>query len=277
MHTVTAVYLTTAFTVIGIAAYHLRHNRFVDEGRVMIAMGLGLATVFVPLQAVLGDLHGLNTLQYQPAKLAAIEGLWETRRGQSMVLFAIPDEAAETNRAAIEIPGLASLYLRHHIDGRVLGLLDYPRADRPPVLPVFYAFRVMLAMWGIMFLLTVWGWWLAFRGRLFVTQSYLRACSWAIPVGFVAVTAGWVTTEVGRQPWVVYGFLRTADAVTPNLTAGNVMTSLALYVIVYAVVFGAGLYFLFQLVRAGPAALPAAPEPGLTKRPARPLSAADAD
>ena len=277
MHTVTAVYLTTAFTVIGIAAYHLRHNRFVDEGRVMIAMGLGLATVFVPLQAVLGDLHGLNTLQYQPAKLAAIEGLWETRRGQSMVLFAIPDEAAETNRAAIEIPGLASLYLRHHIDGRVLGLLDYPRADRPPVLPVFYAFRVMLAMWGIMFLLTVWGWWLAFRRRLFVTQSYLRACSWAIPVGFVAVTAGWVTTEVGRQPWVVYGFLRTADAVTPNLTAGNVMTSLALYVIVYAVVFGAGLYFLFQLVRAGPAALPAAPEPGLTKRPARPLSAADAD
>jgi len=277
MHTVTAVYLTTAFTVIGIAAYHLRHNRFVEEGRVMIAMGLGLATVLVPLQAVLGDLHGLNTLHFQPLKLAAIEGLWETRHGQSMVLFAIPDEAAEKNRAAIEIPGLASLYLRHHIEGRVLGLLDYPKADRPPVVPVFYAFRVMLGMWGVMFLLTVWGWWLAFRRRLFVTQSYLRACSWSIPVGFVAVTAGWVTTEVGRQPWVVYGFLRTADAVTPSLTAGNVMTSLALYVIVYAVVFGAGLYFLFQLVRAGPAALPAAPEPGMTKRPARPLSAADAD
>ncbi len=277
MHTVTAVYLTTAFAVIGIAAFYLRRDRFVEESRTMLVMGLGLASILVPLQAVLGDLHGLNTLHYQPEKLAAIEGIWDTRSNQSMVLFAIPDESAETNRAAIEVPGLASLYLRHSLEGRVLGLRDFPKEDRPPVVVVFYAFRVMLAMWATMMLLTLWGWWLAFRGRLFVTDLYLRACNWAIPVGFIAVTAGWVTTEAGRQPWVVYGFLRTADAVTANLTARDVSISLALYALVYAVVFGAGVYFLFKLVDSGPAALSAAPEPGMTQRPARPLSAADAD
>jgi cytochrome d ubiquinol oxidase subunit I len=277
MHTVTAVYLTTAFAVIGIAAFYLRRDRFVEESRTMLVMGLGLASILVPLQAVLGDLHGLNTLHYQPEKLAAIEGIWDTRSNQSMVLFAIPDESAETNRAAIEVPGLASLYLRHSLEGRVLGLRDFPKEDRPPVVVVFYAFRVMLAMWATMMLLTLWGWWLAFRGRLFVTDLYLRACNWAIPVGFIAVTAGWVTTEAGRQPWVVYGFLRTADAVTANLTGRDVSISLALYALVYAVVFGAGVYFLFKLVDSGPAALSAAPEPGMTQRPARPLSAVDAD
>jgi cytochrome d ubiquinol oxidase subunit I len=142
---------------------------------------------------------------------------------------------------------------------------------------VFYAFRVMLAMWATMMLLTLWGWWLAFRGKLFFTDLYLRACSWAIPVGFIAVTAGWVTTEAGRQPWVVYGFLRTADAVTPNLTGRDVTISLALYALVYAFVFGAGVYFLYKLVHAGPADLGVAPEAGITKRPARPLSVVDAD
>jgi cytochrome bd ubiquinol oxidase subunit I len=243
----------------------------------MLTMGLGLASILVPLQAALGDLHGLNTLHYQPQKLAAIEGIWETGASQPMVLFAIPDETAELNRASIEIPGLASLYLTHHAGGRVLGLRDFPREDRPPVLVVFYAFRLMLAMWALMLLLTVWGWWLAFRRSLFSTQLYLRACNWAIPVGFVAVSAGWVTTEAGRQPWVVYGFLRTADAVTPNLTGGNVTVSLALYALVYVIVFGAGIYFLSKLVRAGPAEVHAEPQIGMTKRPARPLSAADAD
>jgi cytochrome d ubiquinol oxidase subunit I len=276
MHTVTAVYLTTAFTVIGIAAFYLRRGRFVAESKVMLAMGLGLATVLVPLQAVLGDLHGLNTLHYQPQKLAAIEGLWETRTSQAMVLFAVPDESAEANRLAIEIPGLASLYLSHSLEGRVLGLRDFPKEDRPPVVVVFYAFRIMLAMWATMLLITVWGWWLAYRRRVYDTDLYLRLCNYAIPVGYVAVTAGWVTTEAGRQPWVVYGFLRTADAVTPNLSTSDVTISLAMYVLVYAFIFGAGLYYLIKLVHAGPA-LMQAPESGLDKRPARPLSAADAD
>jgi cytochrome d ubiquinol oxidase subunit I len=127
-----------------------------------------------------------------------------------------------------------------------------------------------------MLLITVWGWWLVYRGRLYRTAAYLRSCSYAIPVGFIAVTAGWVTTEAGRQPWVVYGFLRTADAVTPNLTAADVSISLVMYALVYAFVFGAGLYYLFKLVSAGPA-LMQAPEPGIDKRPARPLSAVEAD
>ena len=242
----------------------------------MLKMGLGLASILVPLQAGLGDLHGLSTLHHQPVKLAAMEGIWDTGTRQPMVLFAVPDSQAETNYFEIGIPGLASLYLTHDVDGRVVGLRDFPKEDRPPVGVVFYAFRVMLAMWGIMLLLTVWGWWLAFRHQLFDTPLYLRALNYAIPVGYIAVTFGWITTEAGRQPWVVYGHLRTADAVTPNLTAGDVTLSLLLYALVYFFVFGAGVYYLVKLVRAGPLAAPAH-EPRLNERPARPLSAVEAD
>lgn len=274
MHVVTAVYLTTAFTVIGVAAHYLRQNRFVEESKVMLAMGLLLAAVLVPAQALLGDAHGLNTLAHQPQKIAAMEGIWDTRAGQPAVLFAVPDEATESNALEIAIPKLASFYLTHDWDGVVKGLKDFPREERPPVAPVFYGFRLMVGMWGIMFAITLWGGWLAWRGGLFTTPAFLRCCTLAIPAGYVAVTAGWVTTEVGRQPYVVYGLLRTADGVTPTLTAGDVAASLALYAAVYAVVFGAGLYFLAKLVTAGPAA--AAPhEPRPAQRPARPLSAAD--
>jgi cytochrome d ubiquinol oxidase subunit I len=276
MHTVTAVYLTTAFTVVGVACWFLRRQRFVEEARIMLAMGLGLAAILVPLQAVLGDLHGLNTLHHQPAKLAAMEGMWDTRAGEPAVLFAIPDDAAETNHASIEIPHLASLYLTHSWDGEVTGLHDFPRADRPRVEIVFFAFRIMIAMWSLMLALTLWGGWLAFRGRLFVPGLFHRACAWLIPVGFVAVTGGWVTSEAGRQPWVVYGLLRTADAVTPNLSTGDVAVSLVLYLLVYTMVFGAGGYFLVKLVRSGPASPPAPVQQGTERRPARPLSGADA-
>jgi cytochrome d ubiquinol oxidase subunit I len=272
MHTVIAVYLTTAFTVIGVAAWFLRRERHAHESRVMITMGVLLASLLVPVQAVLGDLHGINTLEHQPQKLAAIEGIWESGKGQPAVLFAIPDEKNERNRAEISIPKLASYYLTHDWDGHVEGLKSFPKEDRPPVATVFFSFRVMIGMWMIMLALTVCAWVLAWRGRLFTSPLYLRAATWAIPVGYVAVTAGWFTTEVGRQPWVVYGLLRTADAVTPSISGGNVLASLALYVVVYAVIFGAGVYYLVKLVRRGvPAELP---QPGMDKRPARPLSAA---
>jgi cytochrome d ubiquinol oxidase subunit I len=274
LHTVVAVYLTTAFTVIGIAAWYLRHGRFVAESRTMIAMGIGLAAVLVPAQALIGDAHGLNTLEHQPQKLAAMEGLWETGGRQPAVLFALPDEAAETNRMEVAIPGLASLYLTHERDGVVRGLKDFPRAERPPVAPVFFAFRLMVGMWGIMLALTAWALWLAWRRRLFDSRAFLRAATCCIPAGYVAVTAGWVTTEVGRQPYVVYGVLRTADAVTPSLTGGDVLVSLIAYVAVYAVVFGAGVYYLVRMVQRG---LPTEVEghaPRLHERPARPLSAA---
>jgi|SRR5579871_1696608 len=276
MHTLAAVYLTTAFAVIGVAGYFLRRRRFEEESRLMLKMGLGLAAVLVPLQALLGDAHGLNTLHHQPAKLAAIEGIWDTGPRQPAVLFAIPDELAQKNRAAIEIPGLASLYLTHSWDGVVTGLRDVPPADRPAVVPVFFAFRLMIGMWALMLALTLCGGWLAFHGRLWTARRYQQACTGSIPVGFIAVTAGWVTTEAGRQPWVVYGLVRTADAVTPGLTAAQVLLSLVLYVVVYAAVFGAGGYFLVKMVRAGPTAAASPPMPAAEKRPARPLSAADA-
>jgi len=154
-------------------------------------------------------------------------------------------------------------------------LKAFAAKDRPPVAPVFFGFRIMVGMWCIMMLITVASWVLFARKRLYETGWYLRLCTWAIPVGYVAVTAGWVTTEVGRQPWVVYNQLRTADAVTPNLATHDVAISLALYVVVYAFVFGAGVYYLVKLVRAGPAAAAAPPARELTKRPARPLSAAE--
>ena len=272
VHTVVAVYLTTAFTVIGVAAWYIRQRRYLEEARVMIVMGVLLASVLVPAQAVIGDLHGLNTLEHQPQKLAAIEGIWEGGKGQPAVIFGIPDEDAERNRAEIAIPKLGSYYLTHDWEGSVRGLKDFPREDRPPVAPVFFSFRLMIGMWLVMFGLTVWAWILAARRRLFDTPLFLRAANWAIPVGYVAVTAGWVTTEVGRQPWVVYGHLRTADAVTPSLTGGDVMVSLVAYIAVYIVIFGFGLYYLFRLVQRG---LPQdTPDPTLDARPARPMSAA---
>ena len=274
-HTVTAVYLTTAFTVIGVAAYHLRNRKFVEESRVMMLMGIALATILVPLQAVIGDAHGLNTLAHQPVKLAAIEGLWESGSGVPAVIFGIPDAKTETNKAEIAIPKLGSLYLTHSWTGEVQGLKSVAREDRPPVLPVFFGFRIMVGMWLVMLLITVSSWYLLLKKRLYDSPRFLRLCSYAIPVGYIAVTAGWVTTEVGRQPWVVYNQLRTADAVTPNIAMHDVAISLALYVIVYAAVFGAGAYYLFRLVRAGPSTAAAPSEPQLAQRPARPLSAAD--
>ncbi|MGQ0752478.1 MAG: cytochrome ubiquinol oxidase subunit I [Betaproteobacteria bacterium] len=271
-HTVVAVYLTTAFTVIGVAAWYLRHGRHAEESRIMITMGILLASVLVPAQAVIGDFHGVNTFHHQPAKLAAIEGIWESGPGQPAILFAIPDATLEKNHAEIGIPKLASLYLTHDWNGHVEGLKAFPREDRPPVAVPFYAFRVMIAMWLVMLGMTAWAWILYARRRLYDTPLFLRAATWSIPVGYVAVTAGWFTTEVGRQPWVVYGKLRTADAVTPFLTGTDVLISLSLYVIVYAIIFGAGFYYLLRLVKRG---LPdELPEPGPDRRPARPLSAA---
>lgn len=274
LHTVTAVYLTTAFTVIGVAAYHLRHARHVEEARVMIGMGVGLVSLLVPLQLVLGDLHGINTLEHQPAKLAAMEGIWNTGPGQPAVLFALPDEAAEANRAEIAIPKLASWYLTHDVDGVVTGLKDFKPTDRPPVVPVFFGFRLMVAMWTVMLAMTVWAWFLVARGRLFQSRAWLTASIWVIPAGYIAVSAGWVTTEVGRQPWVVQDLLRTADAVTPFLTGADVVASLVAYAVVYALIFGAGIYYLFHLVRLGPRETVTPREPHLHERPARPLSAA---
>jgi cytochrome bd ubiquinol oxidase subunit I len=252
-HTVVAFYITTGFVVIGVAAWYLLRERFQEEARAMLPMTLGLLTVLVPLQMVLGDLHGLNTREYQPAKLAAIESIWDTEQGAALNLFAIPDERAETNRYAISIPLLGSLILTHDINGTVRGLKEWPAADRPPVAVPFFGFRIMVGIGLLMFGLIGASWLLRRQGRLFDARWFLWACVLASPLGFLAVLAGWATTEVGRQPWTVYGLLRTADSVTPSLTGFDVVLSLAGYAIVYLIMFPFGLSLMRRIVRNGPA------------------------
>src|SRR5438874_8690184 len=276
MHTVTGFYLTTAFAVLGVTAWHLKRGQHVAESQRVLAMTVIFIAVFVPIQITLGDLHGVNTLEHQPVKLAAIEGLWETQAHAPAVLFAIPDQAREQNHFEISIPGLASVYLTHSRDGVVTGLKSAAPNDRPPIIPVFFGFRIMVGIGVLMLAVAVWGLWLRWRGRLFTTRAYLNACIAMLPAGFIAVLAGWTVTEVGRQPWVVYGLLRTRDAVTPSISGGDVLVSLALYAIVYAVVFGAGLFYMLPVARVGPPDHVDLRDAKLGERPARPLSGADA-
>jgi cytochrome d ubiquinol oxidase subunit I len=271
-HTLNSFFLTTAFVVIGVAAYHLRKRRFAEESRLMLSMTLWLVTVLVPAQIVIGDLHGLNTLQHQPAKVAAMEANWDTQSRMPLILFAIPNETAELNRFEISIPALGSLILTHSFDGEVKGLKNWPQQDRAPVTIVFFAFRIMVGIGLLMLAIVAASLWLRAYGRLYDTAWFQRACVWASPLGFVAVIAGWTTTEVGRQPWVVHGLLRTRDAVSQSLSTLDVTLSLTVYVVVYIFVFGAGLRLILRLIKAGPTDKEAeAPVPGMGAN--RPLAA----
>ena len=273
IHTVMAFFITTALVVIGVAAWHLRRGRHAEESLVMQKMGLGLLAVLVPLQIVAGDQHGLNTLEHQPAKLAAIEANWERQARMPLLLFAWPDEAAERNRLELGVPLLGSIILGHSPDAVIPGLKDWKPEDRPPVAIPFFSFRLMVGIGLAMLAVTLAGLLLWRRGRLASAPAFQRLCLLASPLGFLAVLAGWVTTEVGRQPWVVYGLVRTRDAVTPSLGTGDVLLSLLVYVVAYVAIFGGGLYFMARLVRRGfahDAELQRSPAP----RPARPLSGA---
>lgn len=267
-HTVVGFYVTTALVVLGIGAVMLRRGRFQVEGRVMLGSALALLSVLVPLQIVLGDEHGLNTRDTQPAKLAAIEARWDTAERVPLTLFALPDQQAERNRAEVNVPLLGSLILTHQVDGMVKGLKDWPADLRPPVAVVFFAFRIMVGLGLLMLALVVWGWVLAWRRRLYDSPTFLRACRWGMPMGFLAVLAGWTTTEVGRQPWTVYGLMRTAESVSPSLTGGDVALSLLAYAVVYLAIFPAGLAFILHIVREGPDTPPSPVEAG---RPDLPL------
>ncbi|MGE0081996.1 MAG: cytochrome ubiquinol oxidase subunit I, partial [Thiohalomonadaceae bacterium] len=229
-HMVAATYLTTAFVVIGVSAWFLRRGKHTEESRITLRLGLGLAALLAPVQVILGDLHGLNTYEHQPAKIAAMEGHWEDQRRAPVLLFAIPDEAAETNRWPVAIPLLGSLILTHDVQGEVVGLKRFAPEDRPPVVAVFWAFRVMVAM-GLWMIFLAWrGQWLQWRGRLEQSPGYLKLCTYSLPTGFVALLAGWMTTEIGRQPWTVQGLLRTADSVSP-VAGGSVLVSLLAFLV----------------------------------------------
>jgi cytochrome bd ubiquinol oxidase subunit I len=263
-HMMTAAYLTTSVVVLAGGARYLLQGKFQEEARTMLRMGVGMVAILGPAQLFFGDQHGLNTLEYQPAKVAAMEGHWQNTGPAALVLFGIPDQERELNQAEIAIPRLGGLILKHNLDGRYAGLKDFPKSDRPPVLPVFFAFRIMVGIGVLLILLGLTGAFLWSRGKLFTTRWYLQAATYSWPVGFVAILAGWVTTEVGRQPYVAYGILRTQHAVSP-VSAGMVATSLIAFILVYTVVFSIGIYYIRRLVLGGPK--PAALPQGMPNRP----------
>jgi len=251
VHMVTAAYLTTAFVVAGIGAYYLRRQRHIQHARVMLGMAMIMAVFVAPLQLLLGDLHGLNTLEHQPAKVSAMEGLWDTQKGAPLVLFGWPDQEEEATKFSLEIPKLSSLILTHDLDGEVKGLKEWPPDERPPVAWVFWSFRIMVGIGMLMIATGLIALVLFLKKRLFETAWFQYWCMALTPAGFIAVLAGWFVTEIGRQPYVVYGLLRTAEAASP-VSAGPIAISLLAFIVVYVLVFGAGSYYILKLIAKGP-------------------------
>jgi cytochrome d ubiquinol oxidase subunit I len=267
VHMVLAAYLTTAFLVGAVGAFHLLRDRLNESTRVMFSMAMWMAALVAPVQLVVGDMHGLNTLAHQPAKIAAMEGHWETRRGAPLILFGWPDMTAEKTLYEVAVPKLGSLVLTHQWDGEVQGLKAWPPDDRPNATIVFWTFRVMVGLGLLMALVGAIGLYLRWRGRLYDTGWFHRFACLMGPSGFVAIIAGWITTEVGRQPYLVYGLMRTADGRSP-IDAPAVAGSLIAFVVVYCLLFGAGIYYLFRLMGHAPAPGEPGLEPGHPERAA---------
>jgi cytochrome d ubiquinol oxidase subunit I len=253
VHTVLAAFLTTAFVVGAVGAWHLLRDRTNRQARTMFSMAMWMAVVVTPIQIVAGDLHGLNTLEHQPAKIAAMEGHYESHPdGAPLILFGVPNEAEQRMDYEIAIPKLGSLILKHDPDAPMQGLDAFPPDQRPPVIIPFYGFRVMVGIGFLMLGIGLWSLWARWRGSLF-SNTWLHRASIAMgPSGLVAVLAGWFTTEVGRQPFTVYGLLRTSESLSP-VAAPAVGASLAAFVVVYFLVFGAGVFYLFRLFARVPA------------------------
>lgn len=265
-HMTTAAYLTTSFVVLAVGARYMIANKFPDEAKTMLRMGIGFAAIVAPLQLLIGDQHGLNTLKHQPIKVAAMEAHWGGDHPAPLILFAWPDEKNEKNLFEISIPKGASLILKHDPNALLQGLKSVPPQDRPPVKNVFFAFRVMVGIGLFMIAAAFFGTYLWWRRRLFQTRWYLWPMQHAWWIGFVAVIAGWLVTENGRQPWVVYGLQRTADAISP-IAGGLVLSTLLLYVAVYSIVFSMGIYYINRLIAKGPGANELAPDSGVPNRP----------
>ena len=252
VHMVLAAYLTTAFVVGAVGALHLLRGRGDAPVRIMFSMAMWMAALVAPVQMLAGDMHGLNTLEHQPAKIAAMEGHFETRSGAPLILFGIPRQAEGRVDHEIAIPHLGSLILTHEWDGTIRGLDEWPPAQQPPMAVIFWSFRIMVGMGMAMLGLGLWSLWLRWRGRLYQAGWMHRAALVMGPAGFVAVLAGWITTEVGRQPYTVYGLLTTAQSVSP-IQAPAVGTSLMAFILVYFTLFGAGTFYILRLMNRPPA------------------------
>jgi cytochrome d ubiquinol oxidase subunit I len=282
-HMTVAAYLATALFVGASGAWHLLRGRATRANRTMLSMAMWMVLMVTPVQIALGDAHGLNTLKYEPAKIAAIEGHWESTPGQSVPLnlFGLPDMATETTRYAIQVPYLGSLILTHSLHGQIPGLKQFAPQDRPNSAVIFWTFRLMVGLGLLMLLLGAWSLWLRRRGRLFKSHLFLRFATLMGPTGLIAILAGWMTTEIGRQPWVVYGYVRTADAVS-NHSVLALSTTLIVFIVMYCAVFGTGISYMLKLVAKGPDETAGEnPSPhiqsGQSRRPARPFSAVPDD
>lgn len=249
-HMVIAAYLSTAFIVGGVGAFYLWNKRHLPHARIMLGMATIMAALVAPLQALIGDAHGLNTLKYQPAKVAAMEGIWETKKGAPLLLFAIPDEKKRKNDFEIAIPKGASLILTHTLNGEIKGLNEF-KNDHPPVMVVFFSFRIMVGLGLLMMLIGLISAFQYFRGKLFETRWLHGWWMLMMPSGFIALLAGWFVTEIGRQPYTAYGVIRTAESVSPAILGAHVAWSLLAFVVMYTFVFGAGSYYILKLISKG--------------------------
>ena len=272
-HMALASFLTGGFVVAGVSAWFLLRKRDVEANKKALSMCLWLLLVLTPAQAVVGDFHGLNTLEHQPTKVAAMEGNWETSGNVPLLLFAIPDQENQRNLFEIGIPNLASIVLTHHADGEVPGISAVPVDEQPPVAIVFWSFRIMVGLGFLMIGVALAGLFLRRKGRVFESPLYHKVLVGMIASPFVAVLAGWIVTEAGRAPWLVYGVMSHAQGLTPSLTGGMALFTLVGYIGVYSVVFLIGAYYLSRVVRNGMLEEPVEME-GEVERPKRPLSAA---
>lgn len=252
-HMSIAAFLASSLFVGGAAAWHLLCGNDTPAIRKMFSMALWMTLIVAPIQAFVGDAHGLNTLKHQPAKIAAIEGHWENHPGQSvpLILFGIPDMEEERTKFSVEIPYLGSLILTHSLDGQIPALKSFPKEDRPNSSIIFWTFRIMVVLGLLMILLGGIGLWLRYKNQVYTNKAFLKFAFYMWPSGILAILAGWFTTEIGRQPWVVYGLQRTSDAVSQHSEI-QMSISLVLFIIVYSSVFGLGYWYLVKLIKEGP-------------------------
>jgi len=277
MHMGLASFLTAALVVAGVSAWFILQKRELEANRKALSVSLWFLLILAPAQTIVGDYHGLNTLKHQPTKVAAMEGNWETQTGVPLLLFAIPDQEAQTNHFEIAIPKLASLILTHDWDGEVPGLKEVAVEEQPPVFVVFWSFRIMVGLGLLMIVFALWGLVLRPGGRYHQSPIFLNGLRLMSLSPFIAVLAGWVVTETGRAPWLIYGQMTHAQGLTPSLTGGMALFTLIGYIVVYSLVFSAGIYYLLKVFRGGLEKANAPHEMDEIERPTRPFSAADAD
>lgn len=237
LHMLLSAYITTGWVIAGVSAYYLLQNKYHEVAETALCWVLPALLILIPVQIFLGDRAGLNILHYQPIKTAAIEANWQTQNGAPLILFAIPLQHQQRNTAEISIPKLGSLVNTHQWNGELPGLTSVPEADQPWVAAVFYCFRIMVGLGVLMLLMAVIGTVLLWRRRLFSTRWFLQSCLYFSPAGFLAILTGWLTAELGRQPWVVQNYLRTLSSAS-NISLHNVIISFALIIIVYGIIFG---------------------------------------